>query len=544
MKGRKMNIKELIDRADKGDPESQLAVGKAYYIGEEIPENLEKAALYLRKAFESNLPEAQFYLGLVIGSENGRNNRNEALKLLMKAAESGLAKAQCAVGEYYENGWGTERDYAKALKWYKKSADQGYSFGQYRLGLLYYEGQGTTKNMKLAAEFFAEAAKVDDVDAQAMLGACYINGDGLPKDQKLAFYWTNKAAEAGHFGAQHNLALMYENGEGVEISTQKALEWYKKSADQGFDEAQRCVGFYYLYGLHYPQDIKEALKWFRESADQGNVEAKRFLDHILKIQTELDRVRNQIEPSYFRVAQLLLQIPRISAETSEMWGWLEKGKRPSKKEANKFFLTCILDYQMKAGYVWSNTRKFVEERLNDPEDLWGFVLGHSLDEWKQKKKEYKLHRFETGHMRVWKIGRDLIKLYGGDARAIWEGQEPGDVIQRFYQLGEGEFGVGENIANMVVGALIDTGQIKGVGDVKADTHVRKILGRVFRGYNFGTDEARECTEFARKIYPANPWLLDQPLYFLGQITCKDKNPDCPNCFLRQECMYLKKQSLT
>ncbi len=538
-----MNIKELIDRADRGNSESQLAVGKAYYIGEEIPEDLEKAEFYLRKAGESNLLEAQFYLGLVIGNENGRNNPKEALKLLKKAAESGLAKAQCAVGEYYENGWGTETDYATAVEWYKKSADQGYSMGQCRLGSLYYEGQGTTKNVKLAAELFTKAAEADDVDAQAMLGAFYINGDGLPKDLKLAFFWTNKAAESGHSGAQHNLALMYESGKGVEVSLQKAFELFKSSADQGYDEAQRCVGFYHLYGLHVPPDAREALQWFRESADQGNAEAKRYLDHILKVQTELEGIRDQIDPSYFRVAQLLLQIPRNTAETSEMWGWLEKGKKPSKKEANKFFLTCILDYQMKAGYIWSNTRKFVEQKLGDPEDLWGFVLSHSLDEWKQKEKEYKLHRFGTGHMRVWKIGRDLIKLYGGDARAIWEGQEPGDVVQRLHQLGEGEYGVGENIANMIVGALIDTEQIKGVGNVKADTHVRKILGRVFRGYNYGTDEARECTEFARKIYPPNPWLLDQPLYFLGQVTCRDKDPDCPNCFLRQECMYLKKQSL-
>jgi hypothetical protein len=42
-----------------------------------------------------------------------------------------------------------------------------------------------------------------------------------------------------------------------------------------------------------------------------------------------------------------------------------KRERPTKKEANQFFLAYILGFQMKAE----------------------FVLSHSLEDWRQKKKE-------------------------------------------------------------------------------------------------------------------------------------------------------------
>jgi len=53
--------------------------------------------------------------------------------------------------------------------------------------------------------------------------------------------------------------------------------------------------------------------------------------------------------------------------------------------------------------------------------------------------------------------------------------------------------VGEQIARMVVGALIDTQQIVGSGDVKADIHVRRVLGRLLMGRMLNPGEALEMT---------------------------------------------------
>ena len=90
---------------------------------------------------------------------------------------------------------------------------------------------------------------------------------------------------------------------------------------------------------------------------------------------------------------------------------------------------------------------------------------------------------------------------------------------------------------MVAGALYDTGQIQGKGDVKVDIHVRRVLGRVFQGDTFTTQDESKVTELTREMHPANPWLLDRPLYSLGKQTCRATEPDCRACYLRRECVY-------
>jgi endonuclease III len=135
---------------------------------------------------------------------------------------------------------------------------------------------------------------------------------------------------------------------------------------------------------------------------------------------------------------------------------------------------------------------------------------------------------------VWRIGNEIVAKYDGDARNIWKGQSPDVVLGRLLELR-----VGEQISRMIVGALIDTEQIKGSGDVKVDIHVRRVLGRVLRGEGYSVKEVRIVIEKTREMYPKNPWMLDKPLYELGNYTCKAANPDCQNCYLRKKCAYYK-----
>jgi endonuclease III len=90
---------------------------------------------------------------------------------------------------------------------------------------------------------------------------------------------------------------------------------------------------------------------------------------------------------------------------------------------------------------------------------------------------------------------------------------------------------------MAVGALMDTGHLHGRGDVKVDIHVRRVLGRIVRGKEFAAEEASNVLELTRSMHPENPWLLDRPLYRLGQSACVAGTPKCSSCFLRPACAY-------
>lgn len=224
-----------------------------------------------------------------------------------------------------------------------------------------------------------------------------------------------------------------------------------------------------------------------------------------------------------RVTKLLLH----NDKSQGFWPWLEQGK-VTKKEANKFFLGAILDYQIPADKAWENARRLTEDIFKDPEDLWGLIVSLSLEEWMKRFSDYSLHRFPKAHERVWRIGNDLVRSYNSDARNVWIGKSANEVIDCLNELK-----VGEQLARMIVGALIDTGQIEGVSDVKADIHVTRVLGRVFKGERFSPKEA---VDYTRKMMPENPWTLDQPLFWLGKTLCSS-TPKCFECYLSKECMY-------
>ncbi|MDQ7840808.1 MAG: hypothetical protein RDU83_07245 [bacterium] len=217
------------------------------------------------------------------------------------------------------------------------------------------------------------------------------------------------------------------------------------------------------------------------------------------------------------------------------WDWLVPGQPLSRKDANKFLLACILDYQVRAETAWANARRLAEQILADPDDLWGTITSGSLEEWNSRRQEYSLHRFPKGHERVFTIGKRIVGQYGSDVRTIWDNQSIDATLYRLNDLG-----VGEQISRMVVGALNDVGILRGKGDVKADVHVRRVLGRLLTGTEITADRAQEAVDATRRMHPENPWSLDRPLYRLGKSVCVASQPRCPDCLMKELCAYPQK----
>lgn len=219
------------------------------------------------------------------------------------------------------------------------------------------------------------------------------------------------------------------------------------------------------------------------------------------------------------------------------WPWLTDVASVDKRQANKFMLAAIVDYQVNVKQALDGAKRFAEDTLNDPHDLWREVVERWTEaQWNSREtwKELGLHRrFPAGHNRVRAIGLDILRQYDGDARSIWRGQDPHEVLCRLYRLGKR--GVGPQLSRMIVGALIDTGQIVGSGQFKADTHVRRVLGRVFDARQVPEPRASELGE---SLVPGDSWQIDGVLYLHGQNTCKHSNPGCEGCFLAPHCAYL------
>src|SRR5438874_1710978 len=241
--GYAQTISELKSKAEDGDVQAQLALAKAYHLGEGIEKD-----------------EAQ------------------AVQWWKKAAEHGDTAAEVNLGTAYSLGVGFPRNYAAAVRWYTKAADQGNAEGQRGLAFLYHLGQGVPKDDAEAVRWYTKAADQDNTQAQSDLAALYhLGGQGVPQDDAAAVRWWKKAAEEGDVTAQGNLGTAYGLGTGVPKDNVESLRWHTKAAENGNPASQFTLGMFYLQGNGVPKDEAEGVKWLRKSAHQGNAAGEFWL---------------------------------------------------------------------------------------------------------------------------------------------------------------------------------------------------------------------------------------------------------------------------
>jgi tetratricopeptide (TPR) repeat protein len=216
------------------------------------------------------------------------------------------------------------------------------------------------------------------------------------------------------------------------------------------------------------------------------------------------------------------------------WPWLTElgGKPADMKRANKFLLGSILDYRIDAQRAWDNAERFAEQELGDPEQLWQTIVTQFPDANAFAKDEQHkwLHRYPQARNRIVRIAREMVRHYGGDARNIWRGLPPAEVLARLLKIR-----AGEHISRRTVGALMDTGQIPTeTTDLPGDIHVRRVLGRCILGREVNAGEA---IDLGRQLHPENPWALNDLLYDVSVSRCRKQNPDCENCRLALDCAF-------
>lgn len=84
--------------------------------------------------------------------ENGRGvtqDYAEAVRCCRKAADQGLAEAQCCLGGLYTEGRGMAQNDVEAVRWFEEAASQGNAGAQYCSGMMLASGRGVAKNATL-----------------------------------------------------------------------------------------------------------------------------------------------------------------------------------------------------------------------------------------------------------------------------------------------------------------------------------------------------------------------------------------------------------
>ena len=195
-----------------------------------IPEHLKRAVRWHHRAADRGCPVAFHNLGsaLARGLEYGPPDPVAALGWYRKAAETGIAASQFALGWMLWYGEGCEKDATAAASWFEKAAAQGHAGALVRFGLCLLSGEGAPRDVGRALDCFRKAADKGDRDGMFHLATCLHNGEGAPKDPVAALSWYLRASYAGHAEATLRFADALQHGEDIARDEEASWPLYRK----------------------------------------------------------------------------------------------------------------------------------------------------------------------------------------------------------------------------------------------------------------------------------------------------------------------------
>ena len=157
--------------------------------------------------------------------------------VLGAAVASNDPAAEYELGARYAEGRGVRQDLQEAVRWLERAADAGFAPAQFRLASLNEKGEGVKKDLPAARRLYLAAAGKRHAKAMHNLAVLYAEGIDDKPDYKAAAQWFRKAAGYGIADSQYNLAILYARGIGVQNNLAESYKWFALAAAKGDRDA-------------------------------------------------------------------------------------------------------------------------------------------------------------------------------------------------------------------------------------------------------------------------------------------------------------------
>ena len=119
-------LKACIELCEEGDPEMCAFLGKEFYYGMNVPQDLDRALRYMTVASDNGDAISQFTLGFMYWSGRGtETDIDKAYELFLKAAEQEIPEAMYNVAKILLTK-DFEKNRDKAIEWLRRSSNAGY----------------------------------------------------------------------------------------------------------------------------------------------------------------------------------------------------------------------------------------------------------------------------------------------------------------------------------------------------------------------------------------------------------------------------------
>ncbi|KAI9209507.1 uncharacterized protein BJ171DRAFT_487201 [Polychytrium aggregatum] len=155
----------------------------------------------------------------------------------------------------------------------KDAADAGHPMAQFHVANRFYDGYGVERDQAKAAEIYRDLADRGMVQAQVALGRCYESSEGVDQSYDTAVEWYSKAADQGNDDGRLRILFLRGwfafIGHGVEQSDADALSQWLEVSTNSTDPvikpiATHMVGWMFYLGRGTLRDKQKGVEFIRK----------------------------------------------------------------------------------------------------------------------------------------------------------------------------------------------------------------------------------------------------------------------------------------
>jgi len=174
-----------------GNDKAIFILGKIYYNGKYIKQNLEKSLYYFEKISAYGDKKAKYNSAIIYANKKyKKHNYKKAYNLFLELAQEGYAKAQNNIGIFLLYGiGGIDKDYKMAVKWFEQAYfKHHYQPASCNLAIMFANGYGVFPN-------FGRARKLAQKGYDKKMPTCV----KVYKEFKLYKYPKDKGFKIGYY---------------------------------------------------------------------------------------------------------------------------------------------------------------------------------------------------------------------------------------------------------------------------------------------------------------------------------------------------------
>ncbi len=250
-----------------------LIIGRAYRDGKGVEMNLDKAAEWMRLAFEKDIAPADNELFDILWKIDTPDSRSEMINVATMSAKSGNGEAIGRLACAYRDGRGVECDLIKASELMREASNKDIGWAKNELFdmLWTFKTPETDQEMISVISSFANTG---DGNAMLRMGRAYREGRGVKQDMAMAIDWMRKASDKNISSAKIELSdILWHLG--TPDSLDEMIDILMTCAESGDGNCMALLARAYYEGKGIEKNLDLAAEWICKASDHDVAWAKK-----------------------------------------------------------------------------------------------------------------------------------------------------------------------------------------------------------------------------------------------------------------------------